>query len=163
MKNRERIYSTIFGKTVDRFPVWLKMANPTWQKAQPEPYKNMDTIELLEASGCDLMVSNGINIRQNNPNVTKEVDENSNVKRIVFHTPDGDLIAEHSYDPYTWSWHPTRFPINNAEELKLASWLFAKTSYEVSEKDIKKDAERQKEFKSKDIFTKSGIGPRVRL
>ena len=33
---RERILATVRQQEVDRFPVWLKMANPTWRLGQPE-------------------------------------------------------------------------------------------------------------------------------
>ena len=38
MTCRERIYATLRGKEVDRFPVWLKMANRTWQS---RPSRNL--------------------------------------------------------------------------------------------------------------------------
>ncbi len=159
MTNRERIRAVLDGKTVDRFPVWLKMTNRTWQGPQPEPYRSMNADELLRAAGCDLVLGNGIHVRRNNPHVTTRNEEWDGILRSVFTTPDGDLISEETYDPYTQSRHPTRFPINNRKELQAARWLFQETTYEVTPDDAEKSARRQKQLVENDAFSHSGVGP----
>jgi isopentenyl phosphate kinase len=70
MTSRERIFATFRGDDVDRFPVWLKMTNRTWQNPQPEPYKSMEAEELLRATGCDLLLGAGVPVLSVQPSAS---------------------------------------------------------------------------------------------
>lgn len=159
MTNRERVFATFEGEEVDRFPVWLKMTNRTWQSSQPEPYNSMGAEELLRAAGCDLLLWNGCSVDCEQPHVECSTTEEDGLRRKIFETPDGELIAEQTFDPYTESWHPTRFPVNNTEELELSRWFYKDTTYSVSEKDARQNAARQRELEEKDVITSTGVGP----
>ena len=159
MTNRERIYATIEGEEVDRFPVWLKMTNRTWQQSQPEPYNTMGAKELLSTAGCDLLLGNGVPLERDNPNVESEIHQEDGLQRHIHSTPDGELVSEQTFDPYTESWHPTRFPINNVEELKTARWLYKNTEHTVDPVAAKEHARRQKDFEEQDVVTMCGVGP----
>jgi len=159
MTCRERIYATLRGEEVDRFPVWLKMANRTWQSSQPEPYRSMGEEELLRAAGCDLMLGCWGGARRESPHVRWTVTTEGAVRRTVMETPDGPLVGEETFDPYTESWHPTKFAADSPEGLRRARWLFTDTTYSVEPADAEKWAARQKECEARDAFTMAGIGP----
>ncbi len=159
MTTRERIYATIRGEEVDRFPVWLKMTNRTWQNPQPEPYRSMDGEELLRACGCDLMLGNGFGAQKNSPHVTESRSEADGERTHVWSTPEGDLVGVESYDPYTQSWHPTTFPAESTDDLRKLRWVFRDTSYAIDEQAVADHAQRQERIVAKDAFSICGVGP----
>ncbi len=159
MTNRERIFATIRGEEVDRFPVWLKMTNRTWQSSQPGPYCDMGAEELLRAAGCDLMLGCWGGARKQTPHVEITTSEKDGVRRKTMETPDGPLVAEQTYDPYTESWHPTKFPADSAENLRRLRWLFKDTTFAVPTEKAEEWAARRKDLEARDAFTMTGIGP----
>ncbi len=159
MTTRERILATIRGQQVDRFPVWLKMTNRTWQCSQPEPYCDMGAAELLRAAGCDLLLGNWPGAKKQSPHVDYELEQKDGKKITTMTTPDGVLVGEQTYDVYTESWHPTKFAADSLENLRKARWLFTGTSYSVEPADAQKWADRQAECEAMDAFTMAGIGP----
>ncbi|MFH1707084.1 MAG: hypothetical protein ABIF71_04100 [Planctomycetota bacterium] len=93
MTNRERIAAVMAGRDVDRFPVWLKMANTTWRNSRPEPYKSMSDVDLLRACGCDPMIGLGVRLKHTAPHVTRRTDEKDGVRTTTIDTPDGPLTG----------------------------------------------------------------------
>ncbi|MFW6189004.1 MAG: uroporphyrinogen decarboxylase family protein [Planctomycetota bacterium] len=159
MTSRERILATIRGEEVDRFPVWLKMTNRTWQSGQPEPYSEMGAEELLRAAGCDLMLGNWAGAQKEAPHVERHTEELDGIRRTTTETPDGPIVSETSYDPYTESWHPTRFAADTPENLRRARWMFTDTTYSVQPETAREWADRQEELEAEGAFTMTGIGP----
>lgn len=159
MTNRERIFATIKGQEVDRFPVWLKMANPTWQSPQPQPYRSMSQVELLQAAGCDLMVSFWLGARKEMPHVRTKHEDASGIRTDIFETPDGEIVSQEKLDPYTNSWHPIRFPADSPENFRKLRWLYTDTSFSVDPERAQAMADWQKKMERQDAFTCGGIGP----
>ncbi|MFO8008894.1 MAG: uroporphyrinogen decarboxylase family protein [Candidatus Brocadiia bacterium] len=159
MTNRERILATLRQEEVDRFPVWLKMTNRTWQSSQPEPYCDMDAEELLRRAGCDLMLGCWAAAERETPHVDWTVTTEDGLRRTVMETPDGPLVSEQTFDRYTESWHPTRFPVQGVDDLRRLRWLFADAAYSVPTEKAEQWAARQEELEAKDAFTMAGIGP----
>jgi len=159
MTTRERIGAAVRGEEVDRFPVWLKMANSTWRSAQPEPYAGMESVELLRAAGCDAMVDVGISVQSESPHVTRTVTEADGLRTTVCDTPDGRLIGEERRDPYTHSWHPTRYMVQTADDLRRLRWLYTGTSHRVDAESAARARARAAELARSDVYTMSGIGP----
>lgn len=159
MTSRERIFATLRGEEVDRFPVWLKMANRTWQLAQPEPYRSMDGDELLRQAGCDLMSDCWLRAEHKSPHVDWQQSQEGKVRRSTMTTPDGVLVSEDTLDPYTQSWHPTKFAVNNVEELAAARWLYRDTSYMVNDEAVADARQRQQQCVDRDSVSMAGTGP----
>lgn len=159
MTSRERILATFRGEEVDRFPVWLKMANRTWQSSQPEPYRSMDAEALLRAAGCDLMLHARCSAKKQTPHVEQSVTQTSGIRRTTMRTPDGVLVGEETFDPYTESWHPTKFAGDTLEHFRSLRWLFADTSYTVDASEASSAAARQSELEAKDAISMASIGP----
>ncbi|MBI5723922.1 MAG: hypothetical protein HZA50_08195 [Planctomycetes bacterium] len=159
MTNRERIFTTIEGGPIDRFPVWLKMANPTWMSSQPEPYRSMSDVDLLRAAGCDLMVSFGMPASKKMPHVRATRQEADGTMTLTYTTPDGELVLQEKLDPYTNSWHPVRFPADSPENFRLLRWLFADTSFSVDPQRVQAGRDWRKSMESQEAFTCCGIGP----
>ncbi|MHC4592734.1 MAG: uroporphyrinogen decarboxylase family protein [Planctomycetota bacterium] len=159
MTARERFLAAVRGEEVDRFPVWLKMANRTWQSSQPEPYCSMGAEELLTAVGSDLLIGCGVSVQKDAPHVRLSVAEENGSRRTTMETPDGVLTSREALDPHTGSWHPREFPADSVENLRGARWLFTDTSHTVDLHDAQDSAARQKELEAKDAVTRAGIGP----
>ncbi len=159
MTCRERIYATLNGEEVDRFPVWLKMTNRTWQSSQPEPYRSMGEEQLLREAGCDLMVGCWAGARRHMPHVQVTHAEEDGLRRTTYETPDGPVVSEQTFDPYTESWHPTKFAADSVENLRRVRWLVTDTTYSVDPAHAEHIKARQEEMESKDAFTTAGIGP----
>jgi len=162
MTNRERIRATLRGDEVDRFPVWLKMANRTWQSPQPEPYCSMGAVELLRAAGCDVMVGCGLPgkaVKTKRP-YTKQLVETTDTDRTIrLETPDGVLTSVDAFDADTRSWHPISYFAETLDDFRALRWHFRDTEYSVDSDLAAAGFERQKQLESDDIFTTSGVGP----
>jgi uroporphyrinogen-III decarboxylase len=162
MTNRERIDAVIRGDEVDRYPVWLKMANGTWKSSQPEPYKSMDSVELLRAAGCDVMVGCGMPpdaLTTRRPHVTIRDEQTNGTRRTIVETPDGPITGEEAFDPYTTSWHPCKFCAASLEDFRKLRWMFVDTGYTVDAAKAQEGLERKKQMVADDIYTNAGCGP----
>ncbi|MBT3287958.1 MAG: hypothetical protein HN904_09630 [Victivallales bacterium] len=162
MRNRERIERTLRQQPVDRFPVWQKMANRTWQNAQPEPYCSMGAVELLQAADSDVMVGCGMPgqaLATKRPHVTVRVENEPGLRRTLFDTPDGTLAGEESHDPFTQSWHPTMFCAATTEQFQALRWFYTDTEYCVDADQAQVGHDRQRRLAEQDIYTSSGVGP----
>ncbi len=159
MTNRERILATLRLEEVDRLPVWLKMTNRTWQSSQPAPYCDMRAEELLRRAGCDLMLDCWAGAARETPHVDWSVTSEDGLRRTVMETPDGLLVAEETFDCYTESWHPTRFPVQAVDDLRRLRWLFEDAAYAVAPHEAQQWARRQQELEARDAFTITGVGP----
>ncbi|MBN1674677.1 MAG: hypothetical protein JXR37_26770 [Kiritimatiellae bacterium] len=156
LTNRERILGALRGEETDRFPVWLKMANRTWQLSQPAPYRAMEALDLLRAAGCDLMAGNSAPIGARHPHVRQTREERDGIRRTVIATPDGDLMKEQRHDPTTDSWHPSRYPVRTAEDLRAFRWVYTDTRYRVDEAKAQDAVQRRRRLESHDIFVNGG-------
>ena len=67
MTNRERIVANRRQEPVDRFAVWLKLTNRTWQNPQPEPYRTMEAVALMRVVGCAVMQRHQLKYRRELP------------------------------------------------------------------------------------------------
>lgn len=159
MSARERMLAAFRGEDVDRFPVWLKMANPTWQSSQPEPYRSLPAFELLTRAGCDVMVGCGVPVDTVAPHGQRSASEENGVRTISIETPDGVLVGEERFDPGTRSWHPRSYLAENAADLRRLRWLFRDTRYTVDPAQSEKAAQEQKKLAAKGAVTNAGIGP----
>ncbi|MFP4052738.1 MAG: uroporphyrinogen decarboxylase family protein [Phycisphaerae bacterium] len=159
MTNRQRIRACIDGKPLDRFPVWLKMDNPTWRTPQPQDVRTMDGPALLAAAGCDLMLGNFLRCDCSRPRVEEDCEEDPDRRVRTWSTPDGDLTAKWSKDPYTNSWHPVEYPVKSVDDLRRLRWLFEGNEYSVCSNTAAVHAACQRELEAMDAFTIAGIGP----
>ncbi len=158
MTNRERFLAAFHQQEVDRFPVWLKMANSTWQSAQPEPYRSMGEVEVLQKAHSDVLIGNGYNVQRVRPHVEVSTEQEGDLHRTICHTPDGDLVGESRVDPVS-GWHPTRFIGESAVDFPKLRWLYSDTTYEAKPDAAEEVAARQSDLVAQDIVTIDGIGP----
>jgi uroporphyrinogen-III decarboxylase len=159
MTSRERILATFRGEPVDRYPVWLKMSNATWQKPQPEPYRSMAPDALLQACGCDLFMGCSVAVKAEAPHVklTRQVD--GTITRRIWETPDGTLVAEEAKDVATDTHHPVKYPIETARDLAAFRWVCRDTKYSVLPEHVATAKTRQAMWVSKDAITMASMGP----
>lgn len=159
MTSRERILAAIRGEVVDRFPVWLKMTNRTWQASQPDPWRRMGEAELLQACGCDLMLWNGLRMQHETPHAQIRVETVNGTCTTVADTPDGELVAVAKHDPGTDSWHPVSYFAEDEEDLPKLRWLFEDSRYTVEDDAICAARERQAVIDSLGGLSYTGVGP----
>jgi len=159
MTNRERILATLRGEETDRFPVWLKMANATWRLSQPEPYRSMESVDLLAAAGCDLMASNYLNVRAEHAHITRQTTQEGGRRITVTTTPEGELVREEKLDPTTQSWHPARYPVQSADDLRRLRWCYTDTTYAVKEEQARAALARKQRLTDRDLIVNSSVGP----
>lgn len=159
MTNRERILATCHQQEVDRYPVWQKLANPTWKNTQPEPYRSMDGVELLKETGCDVMTWAGGARLKKESRVTIRKEEKGNQHITIYETPDGDLTGIEAFDEVTRSTHPIKYPVETKEDMEKARWIYKDTVYEVDLDSAKECVARQKRMEENDVVTNDGIGP----
>ena len=153
MTSRQRIGATITGDEVDRFPVWLKMANPTWRPMQPESIRKLDDVTLLREAGCDVMVGLNVTVYGESPHVEKTVDTTGTSRITNYETPDGPIMGRAALYPSTKSWHPVEFMVSAPEELKRLRWVYKDTRYTVDEDSVEAARRRKQELVAADVYT----------
>jgi len=160
MTSRERILATFRGDPVDRYPVWLKMGNPTWQKTQPEPYRSMAPDALLTACGCDLFMGcgGGVDVKKN-PRVKYTRTTEGDIIRETWETPDGTLVKLEQKDLASNTTHPVKHPVETKQDLAALRWLYRDNHYYVKPEAAAAAKARQAEWVKKDAITMSGVGP----
>ncbi len=159
MTSRQRMLACLRGEEVDRFPVWLKMANPTWRAAQPEPYASMDGITLLRECGCDLILGCGVSVVADAPHVRHSEKRTSTSITTCIETPDGVLIGENRIDPASGSTHPSKFMLETPEDMKRMLWAYQDTIHKVEANKAEEVCIRQQQLEADDAITNSGCGP----
>lgn len=159
MTSRERILATFRGEPVDRYPVWLKMTNATWQKPQPEPYSSMEPVALLQACGCDLFVGCGVAVKAEHPRIKLTRTDDGTLIRRVWETPDGTLVAEETKDAATNTHHPTKYPVETAKDLAALRWVYRDAKYSVLPEHVTAARAKQAVWESKDAITMASVGP----
>jgi len=159
MTSRERMLATLKKEPVDRFPVWLKMANSAWRSLQPEPYRSMDGTQLLRDCGCDIISGCGFGAQASRPHVESSSRREGNLRKLQIKTPDGILASVDVIDPLTGSSHPSEYLVNNADQLKALRWFHADTSYKAGPDQIENAKAKQRDLAQADMISSSGIGP----
>lgn len=159
MTTRERIQATIDGEEVDRFPVWLKMANSTWRTGQPESIQKMGDAELLQAAECDVMVGVDVRTHRKAPHIEERIEEQNGIRITTYETPDGPISGKEFFDTGTSSWHPVEFMASTPENLRRLRWAYKDTEYKVDGDAAVEAAERKRRLVEADAYTMSGCGP----
>jgi uroporphyrinogen-III decarboxylase len=159
MTNRERILAVFRGEKVDRFPVWLKMANRTWQNSQPEPYRSMSEPELLRAAGCDLMRGCRVPVSAEHTRVSVHEAREDHTRRTTIKTPDGDLVGLESSDAVTQAWPPVSYMVHAADDLRRLRWLFTDVKFSADPARVADARAKLKELVAADAVTIQGCGP----
>lgn len=159
MTSRERILATVRQQEVDRFPVWLKLANETWRLGQPDAVRALSEPDLLAAAGCDLMLGNGVRSELVRPRITVRRSDTGDRTVITYATPEGDLVEEIGHDAATRTSHPLRHPVQDADDLRRLRWCFRDTTTTVDAAAVAAAADRQRELAAAGAVTMTGIGP----
>ncbi len=159
MTARERMLAAIHQREVDRFPVWLKMANNTWRTTQPDDVRAMDDVELLTAAGCDLLLGNAVWADPSTPHATLRTVEDGNITTRIWQTPDGPLTETIEFDPATRSRHPTKHPVETVEDLAAVRWLLRDRTWTVPAQRAAAARDRQQACEDLHALTMAGIGP----
>lgn len=159
MSERERVLAAIHGKPVDRFPVWLKMANQTWKSQQPEPYRSMDNEALLTACGCDRVMWCGAPVTREYDRVSVTTTREGNKVTTTWATPRGSLQEVKAYDEGSCSWHPLRYPIKDEDDLPAALWLFTDGGWRIDEEKLPAARAQRDDYRAREVATLSSVGP----
>jgi uroporphyrinogen-III decarboxylase len=125
MTSRQRLLAAYRGQDVDRLPYWAKVANPTWRRSQPQPVQVWSDRELLDYILADGLFGCVRFLRRVSPRAERTESRDGDLRTVVTHTPDGDLVERWGRDPLTASWHPVEFPVKTREDLGRYRWLFA--------------------------------------
>jgi len=157
MTSRERILASVRGEEVDRFPVWLKMDNGTWQGQQPEPHRSMGSRELLTACGCDLMDWAGTGATKHNPHVTYRQERTNGTATDIYETPEGVLTKQYGVDPVN-GWHPVKYMVETSDDLATVRWLYRDTTYQL-DGDVQPARAKQAQCEADGVLTSTSLGP----
>ena len=162
MTGRERMAAALRGQEVDRFPVWLKMANRTWQGLQPEPCRSMPALDLLRAAGCDLVAGCSLPAEALacvRPHATESVAVANGRRVTAIQTPDRTLVGEERIDPVTQTAHPSKYAAATLPDLASLRWYYRDTQYTVDPARTGPGQARQRELAALDAYTTDGVGP----
>jgi len=136
MTSRQRLLAAYAGREVDRLPYWAKVANSTWRLSQSDSTRNLSDRELLDYIFADGIFYAPSGAVTRATRVSTETTRNNNLRTVVTHTPDGDLVAKWANDPYTGSWHPVEFPLKTLQDIQRLRWCYTDVKVEPDAKQI---------------------------
>lgn len=164
MTGKERFEAALRQQPVDRLPFWVKIFGNAYLQHQPEPYRSMSELELVDHLELDHMASGPAPVVGRNDRVTRRVSEKEGRRTVLLETPDGRLRSVEGYAPASGSWHPLEFPIKTPDDLKAARHLFATTRYEVRSELRQRGEEKLAAVGERGITTTGmGISPLMDL
>ncbi|MCP3884605.1 MAG: hypothetical protein GY700_03835, partial [Propionibacteriaceae bacterium] len=101
MTSRQRILAAYHGQEVDRMPYWVKVANDTWRRGQPDDVRAWSDLELLDYVHADGMFGCAACVDSTKPRVESVETVDGQERTRVTHTPDGDLTERWMRDHAT--------------------------------------------------------------
>ena len=156
MSPRERWVAAVKLQPVDRLPFWPKLGG-SYPRAQDSPFNNMNCGEIHNWIGSDK--------HSHVPSVVKEtrkttsfesVKENGRLRNIIT-TPYGKMETHQRWHEDSQSWHPVKFPVENAEHIKWMIEYYRDCRLDLDPEGLEKAKAAEQEIGS-DAIIGAGIG-----
>jgi len=156
MTPKERWLAAIRMEPVDRLPFWPKL-DGAYPRAQEPPFNEMDNAAIHEWIGSDQHVWIASCAREARSKTSLTHTRDGDTVRAVFETPHGTLQRVNTFDEASQAWHPTRFPVQSIEDVKLLTEFYDDVTIEFDPVAYEKAKARQESL-GHDAVTCSGIG-----
>ncbi len=131
MTSRERWLAALDFQPIDRLPFWPKLTQ-SYGQAQTTQFQDWSITKFHQFIGSDPHEWSGGCVRSVRPNTDYHCERIGNTRHEVFTTPHGTLERTYLFDDASQSWHPTRFPVNNVEDIELLTDWFADEHIELN-------------------------------
>lgn len=144
MTTRERWLAAIKMQPVDRLPFWPKILGG-YLPAQREPFSSMSIDEIHDWIGSDKHIPIGSCVREIRKKSSRKISIDNGVKKVVYTAPAGELTAVLHFDKPSQSWHPVKFPIETAEDIKVMTDWYNDATLDIDNDGLEEMKMRQKE------------------
>jgi len=156
MTPKQRWLAAIGMEPVDRLPFWPKL-NEAYPRMRAAPFCDM-TVDAVHdwigsdkhtwIAGCTRDVRKATSIRTAQANGTR---------RKVYQTPHGRMELVCRYDGPSDSWHPVTFPVQDVEDVRLMTEVYADVTVELDAEGLARARARSDEI-GQDAVTANGVG-----
>ena len=143
MTTKERWKAALRCEPIDRLPFWPKL-DASYAPFQRKPFSAMSNDEIHAYIGSEPPI--GL------PSCVKEVsaaryrvEANGYNEHTTIESPLGTLTSTRRYDPGSYSWHPTEFPIKSRDDIEILTDVYEHTNLEVDLEGKAKSVEKSRE------------------
>jgi len=152
MSGRERWYSALNFKEVDRLPFWPKLTNH-YSRFQVEPFRNWDDRKIHDWLGSDKQYFVDSCIRDIRKNTSLEINNNGKEMNIKYITRIGISEFNLIFDSKSFSWHPIKYPIKEADDIKIMTEFYSDYTVEINKVELDKVKTIKKELGDKGVIS----------
>ncbi len=156
MTPRERWLAAVRMRPVDRFPFWPKIS-ASYARAQAAPFREWGAEAIHDWIGSDKHIGLPGCVREVHRDCSYDTARANGKQSGVYRTPYGEMTEARAFDEMSQSWHPIRFPVQDAEDVKRMTAYFEGLSIELDEESLAEARQRSKET-GEDAVTCVSIG-----
>ncbi|MDP6116513.1 MAG: uroporphyrinogen decarboxylase family protein [Planctomycetota bacterium] len=156
MTPRERWLAAIRCQPVDRFPFWPKL-NGAYARMQQAPFREMKAEAIHDWVGSDKHIGISGCVREIRKETSVEASRDNGTQRTFYETPSGRTELVNRFDSASQSWHPTKFPVQSLDDLKVMTEYYEDCQVEFDEQGVEQARNRVREI-GEDAITTNGIG-----
>lgn len=145
MTPKERCLAALRMESVDRLPFWPKLdgAYPNWQKA---PFRDMDIDDIHDWIGSDRFTGICGCTREERSRTSVETVQTEDTRRVLYRSPNGELELIEKFDSASHSWHPTKHPVQNLEDIRLMTEVYEDVTVERDHDELENARARCKDI-----------------
>lgn len=156
MTPKERWLAAIHMKPIDRLPFWPKL-NAAYSRAQYAPFCNMNNDAIHDWIGSDKHTGITGCIEEKRKTTSVQTSENNGIMRTIYRTPYGETDLIQRFDEQSQSWHPTKFPVESLDDIRLMTKIFNDVEVELDDEGLQKAKEQYKNI-GEDALAADSIG-----
>jgi uroporphyrinogen decarboxylase-like protein len=145
MTPKERCLAALRMESVDRLPFWPKLdqAYPKWQVA---PFQEMDIDSIHDWIGSDRFTGIGGCTREERNRTSVETVQSEDTRRILYRARHGELELVEKFDTPSHSWHPTKYPVQNLEDIRIMTEVYEDVTVELDRDELENATVRAREI-----------------
>lgn len=154
MSSRGRWLAALDLDPVDRLPFWPKL-DGAYPRAQEPPFRDWSIAALHEWMGSDPQVGVPGVTRTVTSKTSREITRDGNVQTTIYRTPSGGAELVERFDEASNSWHPIRYPVRTADDIKVFTEYYADCRVELDEGRMQKARRRADELGQSGVISVS--------
>lgn len=156
MTSGARWRASVRCEPVDRLLFWPKL-DGAYAQHQSEPFRSMTISELHAWIGSDEHQGGMPCVRTMRSSTSVEITEADGLRTYLYHTPAGDLKGVDRFDPVSFSWHPSEFPVKGERDIETLRLVFEDERDEFDERQYDATVAHMRNL-GEDAFVATGLG-----
>ena len=133
MTSKERWLASLRLEPIDRLAFWPKIWSRAYTQAQVLPFRDMSVPDMHAWFGSDQFPILPHCTREVRTDTSFRTFENGGTRKTVYETRWGSTALIERFDAASQAWYPVQYPVQNVEDIRLLTEVYADCSVEVDE------------------------------